>query len=176
MDCSTPGFPILHYLLEFAQIHVHWVGAAIQSSHPLSSFSHPALNLFQHQGLFHWVSSSHQVIKVLELQLQPQSFQWIFRVDFLWDWLVWSPWSPRDSQESSPAPQFESINSSVLSLSYGLSLTFVHEYWKNQFLLIMVSTKDTFRKCPPRDDWNTMDVLLLLLLSCFSHVQFSATP
>ena len=64
----------------------------------------PALSLSQYQGLFQWVDSSHQVAKVLELQLQHQSFQWIFRVDFLEDWLVWSPCSPRDSQESSPTP------------------------------------------------------------------------
>ena len=82
MDCSTPGFPVLHSLPEFAQIHVHWVGDAIQPSHPLSSPS-PALNLSQHQGLCQWVSSSHHVAKVLELQLQHQSFQWMFRVDFL---------------------------------------------------------------------------------------------
>ena len=74
MDCSTPGFPLLHHLSEFAQTHVHWVGDAIQPSHPLSSPSPPALNLSQHQGLFQWVSSSHQVAKVLELQLQHQSF------------------------------------------------------------------------------------------------------
>ena len=81
MDCSTPGFPVLHYLPEFAQIHVHWVHDAIQPSHPLSHRSPPALNLLQHQGLFQWVGSLHQVAKVLELQLQDQSFQWIFRVD-----------------------------------------------------------------------------------------------
>ena len=83
MDCSTPGFPVRHFLPEFAQTHIHWVGDAIQPSHPLSSPSPLALNLSQHQGLFQWVSSSHQVAKVLELQLQHQSFQWIFRVDFL---------------------------------------------------------------------------------------------
>ena len=83
MGYSTPGFPGLHYLLEFAQTHVHWVGDAIQQSHPLSPTSPPALNLFQHQGLFQWVNSSHQVANVLEFQLQHQSFQWIFRVDFL---------------------------------------------------------------------------------------------
>ena len=71
----------------------------------------------------------HQVAKVLELQHQP--FQWIFRVDFLWDWLVWSPCSPRDSQESSPALQFKSINFSALNLFYGPTLTSVHDYWKN---------------------------------------------
>ena len=83
MDCSTPGSPVLHYLPEFVQIHVHWVGDAIQPSHPLSSPSPSALNLSQHQGLFQWVGSSRQVAKVFELQLQHQSFQWIFRVDFL---------------------------------------------------------------------------------------------
>ena len=87
MDCSMPGFPVLHYLLEFAQIQVHWVGDAIQPSHPLSSPFPPALNLSQHQDIFQWVSSLHQVAKVLELQLQHQSFQWIFSIDsFRIDW------------------------------------------------------------------------------------------
>ena len=83
MDCSTPSFPILHHLPELAKTHVHWVNDAIQPSHPLSSPSPPAFNLSQHQGLFQWIGSLHQVAKVLELQLQHQSFQWIFRVDFL---------------------------------------------------------------------------------------------
>ena len=90
MDCSTPGFAVLHYLLELAQTHVHWVGDAIQLSHPLSPASNPALNLSQHQDIFQWVSSSYQVDKGLELQIQHQSFQWIFGVDFLLDWLAWS--------------------------------------------------------------------------------------
>ena len=81
MDCSTPGFPVLHHLPEFAQIHVYWVSDAIQPSYPLSSPSPPAFNLSHHQGLFQWVGSSHQVAKVLELQ--HQSFQWIFRTHFL---------------------------------------------------------------------------------------------
>ena len=68
--------------------------------------------------------------KVLELQIQHQSFQWIFRVDFLWDWPVWSPCSPRDSQEFS-STQFESINSLALSLLYGSTLTSIPDYWKN---------------------------------------------
>ena len=68
--------------LTVSQTHVHWVDDAIQSSHPLSSPSPPAFSLSQHQGLFQWVGSSHQVTKVLELQLQHQSFQWIFRTDF----------------------------------------------------------------------------------------------
>ena len=82
MDCITPGFPVLYCLPEFTQTHVHWFDDAIQPSHSLSPPS-AALNLSQHQGLFQWVSSSHQVAKVLELQLQHQSFQWIFRVVFL---------------------------------------------------------------------------------------------
>ena len=75
MDRSTPGLPIHHQLPELAQTHVHRVGDAIQPSHPLSSPSPPAFNLSQHQGLFQGVSSSQQVAKVLESQLQHQSFQ-----------------------------------------------------------------------------------------------------
>ena len=82
-DCSMPGFPVLHYFLNFAQTQVHWIGDAIQPSHPLPPSSPFAFNLSQHQGLFQWVSSLHQVAKVLEFQLQHQSFQWIFRIDFL---------------------------------------------------------------------------------------------
>ena len=126
MDCSTPGSLDHHQLLELAHTHVHRVGDAIQPSHPLSSHFPPAFNLSQHQGLLQGVSSSHQVAKVLELQLQHQSFQWIFRTDFLYDWLVGSPYSPRDSQESSPTPQFKSINSSVLSFVY--SPTHIHPW------------------------------------------------
>ena len=74
IDCSIPGFSVLHYLPEFAQIHVHWVADAIQPSHPLSPSSSRALNLSQHQGIFQWLSSSHQVAKLLELQFQHQSF------------------------------------------------------------------------------------------------------
>ena len=83
MNRSTPGLPVHHQLPEFTQTHVHWVGDAIQPSHPLSSPSPPSLNLSQHQGLFKWVSSSHQVAKVLEFQLQHQSFWWTPRTDLL---------------------------------------------------------------------------------------------
>ena len=82
MDSSMPGFPVYHQLPELTQTHVHWVGDAIQPSHSLSSPFPLAFNLSQHQDLFHWVSSSHQVAKVLEFQ-HHQSFQWIFRIDFL---------------------------------------------------------------------------------------------
>ena len=77
MDCSTPGLPVHHQLPEFAQTHIHRVSDVIQPSHLLSLPSLPAFCLPQHQGLFQWVSSSHQVAKVLELQLQHQSFQYI---------------------------------------------------------------------------------------------------
>ena len=73
----------LSKLLEFAHIHLHWVSDAIQLSHPLPSPFPPALNLPQHQGPFQWVRSSYQAVKVLEFQLQHQSFQWIVRADFL---------------------------------------------------------------------------------------------
>ena len=115
IDCSRPSLPVHNQLPEVTQTHVHWVGDAIQPSHPLSSPS-PAPNPSQHQSLFKWVSSSHQVAKVLEFQLQHQSFQRIPRADLLQNGLVGSSCSPRDSQESSPTPQFKSINSSALSL------------------------------------------------------------
>ena len=83
MNCRMPGFPVHHQLPEFIQTHVHWVGDAIQPYHPLLSPSPPTFNLSQHQCLFQWVSSSHQVSKVSEFQLKHQSFQWIFRTDFL---------------------------------------------------------------------------------------------
>ena len=83
MDGSRPGFPVHHQLLELTQTHIHQVGDAIQPSHPLSSPSPPAFSPSQHQGLFQWVGSLNQVAKVLEFQLQHQSFQWIFRTDFL---------------------------------------------------------------------------------------------
>ena len=81
MDYNKPGIPIHHQLPEFTQTHVHWVGDAIQPSHPLLSLSPFTFDLSQHQGLFKWVSSSQQVAKLLKLQ--HQSFQWIFRIDFL---------------------------------------------------------------------------------------------
>ena len=83
MNHSTPGLPVHHQIPESTQTHVHCVSDAIQPSHPLSPPSPPALNRSQHQGLFQWVSSSHQVAKVLEFQLQHKSFQWIPRTDFL---------------------------------------------------------------------------------------------
>ena len=89
MDCSTPGLPIHHQLLKLAQTHVHQVGDAIQTAHPLSSPSPPAFNVSQHQGLFQLVSFPHQVAKVLEFQLQHQSFLWIsVLISFKIHWLA----------------------------------------------------------------------------------------
>ena len=130
MIWSTSGLPVPHYLPEFAQVHC-----------PLNQWYHPAIlfsvapspsafNLSQHQCLFKWVSRSHQMAKLLELQLQHQSFQWVYRIDFLQDWLIWSPCCPRDFQESSPTPQFKSINSSVLSFLYSPTLISIHDYLK----------------------------------------------
>ena len=133
MNWSTPGLPVHHQLLEFTQTHVHWVGDAIQPSHPLASPSPPAPNPSQHQSLFQWVNSSHEVAKVQEFQLQHHSFQRNPRAD-LQNGLVGSPCSPRDSHESSPTPQFQSINSSALSLLHSPTLTSIHDHRKNHSL------------------------------------------
>ena len=127
MDCRTPGFLVYHQLLQLPQT---WNSDAIQASHPLSSPSPPAFNLSQHQSLFHWVSSSLQVAKILEFQLQHQSLQWIFRTDFFrMDWL--DLLAVQGTLVSSPTPQFRSINSLVLSFLYSPTLTSIHDYWKN---------------------------------------------
>ena len=118
------GLPIHHQLLEFTQIHVHWVSDAIQPPHPLSSPSSPAFNLSQHQGLFQLVSSSHQVTKVLEFQLQYKSLQWTFRTDLLLDGLVRSIFSPKDSQGSP-------TNSSKASVLWNSA--FFIELWNLRF-------------------------------------------
>ena len=110
MNRSLPGLPVHHQLPEFTQTHVHRVGDAIQPSHPLSSPSPPAPNPSQHQSLFQWVNSSHEVVKVLEFQPQHHSFQRNPRADLLQNGLDVSPCSPRDSQESSPTPQFKIVD------------------------------------------------------------------
>ena len=129
MNHSMPGLPVHHQLPEFTQTHVHWVSDAIQPSHPLSSPSPPAPNPSQHQSLFQWVNSSHEVAKVLEFQ--HQSFQRNPRADLLQSGLVGSPCSLRDSQESSPTPQFNSL---VLSFLHSPTLTSIHDHWKNHRL------------------------------------------
>ena len=124
MDCSTPGFPALHHLPELAQTHVHWVDDAIQPSHSML-FPSPALNLFQHQGLFQRVSSLHQVAKVLALQFQHQPFQWIFKVDFLQDWLVGSPCCPRTLKSHL---QHHSLKASILWHAAFFTVQHFHPY------------------------------------------------
>ena len=131
VDCRTPAFSVLHYLPEeFDQTHVHWASDAIQPTHPLSSPFPPAFSLSLHQGLFQWVGSLHQVAKVLEVQLQHQSFhEYSWLISFRIDWFALLP-----VQESSPTPQFKHTNSSALSLLRGPTLTSMHNYWKNQSL------------------------------------------
>ena len=137
MDYRMPGFPVYHQITELAQTHVRWVSDAIQPPHPLLFPCPPTLNHSQCQDLFKWVCSLHQVAKVLEFQLQYQSLQWIFRTDFLSDGLIGSRCSPRASQESTPTPQFKSINSSVLSFLHSPTLISIHDHWKNHNLLDM---------------------------------------
>ena len=131
---STPGLPVHHQLPEFTQTHVHQVGDAIQPSHPMSSRSPPAPNPSQHQSLFQRINSPRQVAKVLEFQLQYQSFQRTPRTDLLQDGLIVPPCSPKDSQESSPTPQFKSINSLALNFLHSPTLTSIHDHWKNHSL------------------------------------------
>ena len=126
MDCSRPGFPVHHHLPELAQTHVHQVSDSIQPSHLLSSpsaFSLPASGSFPVSQFF---ASGGQSIgasaSVLPMNTQD------------WSPLGWTGWislQSRDAQESSPTPQFKSINSSVLSFLYSLTLTSIHDYWKN---------------------------------------------
>ena len=132
MDCSMPGIPVLHHLLEFAQTHVHWVGDAIQPSCHLSSPSLPVFNLYQHQGLYQWVALHIRWPKYwsFSFSISPSN-EYSGLISFRTDWFD-SPCSPRDPQESSPVPQFKGIN--VLQCSaffYCPALTCLHDYRKN---------------------------------------------
>ena len=137
MACSMPGLSVPHHLPKFSQVHVHFIGNIIHASYLLTPSSPSALNLSQNQGLFQWVSCYHQMSKTLEFQLQHQSFQGVFRVDFPYDWLVWFPCCPRDFQESFP-DQFEGINSLAFCLLYGPALTIVHDHWEDIALSIQI--------------------------------------
>ena len=131
MDCSTLGLPVHHQLPEFTQIHVHQVGDAIQPSHPLSSPSPPTFNLSRHQRSFQtcqFFASGGQSIGVsASASVLPMNIQDWFPLGLI----VGSSCSARDSQESSPTPQFKSINSLALSFLYSLIPTSIHDYWKN---------------------------------------------
>ena len=138
MDGSMPGFPVHHQLPELTQTHVHWVGVAIQPSHPLSSPSPPAFNLSQHQSfqMSQFFASGGQSVGIsTSASVLPMNIQDWFPLG----WTGGSPCSPRDSQESSPTPQFRSISSSVLSFLYSPTLTSIHDYWKTIAL-----TRQTF--------------------------------
>ena len=129
MSCSTPGLPVYHHLPEFTQTHVHWARDAIQPSHPLSSPSPPALNPSQHQSL-----SNESTLRMRWPKYWSFSFSIIpskeHRGWSLLNGLIGSSCSPRDSQESSPTPQFKSINSLALSFLYSPT-TSIQDYWKN---------------------------------------------
>ena len=130
MDCSTQDFPVHHQLLELTQSHIHWVGDAIQPSHLQLSPSPPAFSHSQHQSLFQCVSSSHKMAKVLEFSFSiSPSNEYSGLISFRMYWL--GLLAVQGTQESSPTPQFKSIDSSALSLLYGPSLTSVRDYWKN---------------------------------------------
>ena len=130
MDCSMPGLPVNHQLLEFTQTLVHWVSDAIQPSHPLASPSLPTFDLAQHQGLFQWISSSHQVAKVLSLAwalVLPMNNQ---------DWfpLGWTGWISFQSKGLSRVFSSTTVQKHqffALSFLYGPTLTSIHAYWKN---------------------------------------------
>ena len=134
--CPSPTPRVYsNYLLEFAQVHIHWTGEAIQPSQPLSSSSF-AFSLSQDQGLFQWVGSSHQVGQVLELQ--HQSNEYLHLIFFRIVWLDLLAVQGILKPFSSPAPQSESINSLTLSLLYGPTLISVHDYWKNLIIQTFV--------------------------------------
>ena len=131
MNCSMPGFPVLHYLLEFAQIHVHWDSDAIptiSSSVTLVSFclqSFPASGYFPISQLFASGGQSSGASALASVLLMNTQGWFPLGLTGL------SPWSPRDSQESSPAPQVKSMTSLVFSFLYSPTLTSIHDYWKN---------------------------------------------
>ena len=140
MDCSMSGFPVHYQLLELTQMHVHQIGDAIQPPHPLLSPSLPAFNLSQHQGLFQQVSSSHQVVKVLEFQLQHQSFQWIFRTDFT---LGRTGWISLLSQGLSKSLlQYHSSRVSILQCSTIFIVQLSHPYMTTRKTIAL--TRRTF--------------------------------
>ena len=130
MDCNTSGFPVLHQLLEFTQTQVHQVGDAIQPSHPLSSPSPPAFNLSYNQGLFNELVLCIRWPKYWSFSFSISPFnEYTGLISFRMDWL--DLLAVQVTQESSPTPQFKSINSSVLSFLYSPNLTSIHDNWKN---------------------------------------------
>ena len=128
-DCSTPGFPVQHQLPKLAQTHVDWIGDAIQPSHPVVPFS--CLQSFPASGSFlvgqFFASGGQNIGTSASTSVLSMNFQDWFPLG----WTGWISFSPRDSQESSPTPQFKSMHSSALSFLYSPTLTSIHDYWKN---------------------------------------------
>ena len=169
MNCSVPGFPVLHYLLEFTQAHVHWVSDAIQPSHPLLPPSPLALSLPEHQGLFQWVGSSHQVAKVwsFSFSISPSNeFQ---------DWFplgltgLISLMSKGLSRVFFSITAFKSIISLMLSLLYGPDLASIHDYWKNYSFDYMEVLGSKLRL---NDHIKTTEPHLILFLSLHTYTSF----
>ena len=145
MNCSMPGLPVHHQLLESTQTHVHCVGDAIQPSHPLSSPSPPALNFFQHQGLFQWVNSSHEVAKVLEFKLHRMRWPKYWSLSFSISpsnehpgLIFWMDWLDLLAVQGALKIllQHHSSKASILQHSafFSPTLTSIHDHWKNHSL------------------------------------------
>ena len=160
MNHSTPGLPVRHQLPGSTQTHVDRVSDAIQPSHPLSSLSPPALNLSQHQGLFQWVNSSHEVAKVFEFQLQHQSFQWIFRTDsFRMDWLdLFAAWETLSS-----LLQHHSSKASIFQRSAFFTVQLSHPYM-------------TTGKTIALTRWTSVDRVMSLLFNMLSKLVITFLP
>ena len=162
MDCSTSGFPVLHQLLDLAQIHVHWVADIILPSHPLSPPSPPALSLSQHQGLFQWVSSLHQVAKVLQLQLQLQSFQWIFRTGLISFRIFWF--------------DFLAVQGTLRSLLQHRSSK-VSVLWHSAFFMVqLLHPYVTAGKTMALTVWTFINKVMSLLFNMLSKVAMAFLP
>ena len=132
MDCSTPGFPVHHQLTQLAQTHVHQLGDTIRPSHPLLSPSPPTFNLSQHQGL-----SNESLLCIrwpkywsFSFSISPSN-EHSGLISFRVDWF--DLLAVQGRPESPPAPKIEGVSSSVLSLLYSPTLTFIYDYWKNPY-------------------------------------------
>ena len=162
MDCSMPAFPVHHQHPELAQIHVHWIGEAIHPSHSLSSLDPPAFNLSQHQGLFQWVNSSYQVAKVLEFQLQHQSFQWMNIQD--WFLLGWTGWI--------------SLKSKGLSRVFAKTTVQKHQFFQySAFFLVQLSHPYmTLGKTIALTRWAFVGKVMSLLFNILSKLVITFLP
>ena len=159
MNHSRPGLPV-HHRPESTQTHVHWVSDAIQPSHPLSSSSPPALNLYQHQGLFQRVSSSHQVAKILEFQLQHPSFQWSPRTDLLY--MNWLDLPAVHGTLKSPLQHYSSKASILQHSAF--------------FIVQLLNPYMTTGKTIALNRWTFVDKVMSLLLNMLSRLVITFLP